>query len=114
MVTSRSVPQQTAQIFATLAGQKRTALRFSQIGQNTEFPHSSRTIEQDTLRRSKRQKTRSDGSRYDEIDPEVSFHGGNARGSPKPCEQVQETHASAKRNCDLGFESCLVIGHKCQ
>jgi hypothetical protein len=55
-VTSRSVPQQTAQIFSPFAGQKRTALRFSQIGQDTESPHSSRTIEQDTLRRCKRQK----------------------------------------------------------
>src|SRR5712691_4756286 len=38
MVTSRSVPQQTAQIFSPLAGQKRAALRFSQIGQDTESP----------------------------------------------------------------------------
>ena len=38
MVTSRSVPQLTAQIFSPLAGQKRTALRFSQIGQDTESP----------------------------------------------------------------------------
>jgi len=34
-VTSRSVPQQTAQIFSPLAGQNRAALRFSQIGQDT-------------------------------------------------------------------------------
>src|SRR5205085_10364907 len=35
MVTSRSVPQQTAQIFSPLAGQKRFGLRFSQMGQDT-------------------------------------------------------------------------------
>ena len=35
MVNSRSVPQQTAQIFSPLAGQNRTALRFSQMGQST-------------------------------------------------------------------------------
>src|SRR6266436_409718 len=38
MVTSRSVPQQTAQIFSPFAGQNRAALRFSQIGQDTESP----------------------------------------------------------------------------
>src|SRR5258705_12947124 len=38
MVTSRSVPQQTAQIFSPFAGQNRAAFRFSQIGQNTESP----------------------------------------------------------------------------
>src|SRR6267154_1102613 len=38
MVTSRSVPQQTAQIFSPFAGQNRAALRFSQIGQGTESP----------------------------------------------------------------------------
>src|SRR6266576_4859376 len=38
IVTSRSVPQQTAQIFSPLAGQKRAALRFSQIGQDTGVP----------------------------------------------------------------------------
>lgn len=67
MVTSRSVPQQTAQIFSPLAGQKRAALRFSQMGQDTESPHSSRTIEQNTLRHSKRQKALSDGSRHDDF-----------------------------------------------
>jgi len=35
MVISRSVPQQTAQIFSALAGQKRPGLRFWQIGQVT-------------------------------------------------------------------------------
>lgn len=38
MVTSRSVPQQTAQIFSALAGQNRSALRFPQIGQDTHAP----------------------------------------------------------------------------
>ena len=38
MVTSRSVPQQTAQIFSPLAGQYRAALRFSQIGQFKTIP----------------------------------------------------------------------------
>src|SRR6266852_8360380 len=38
MVTSRSVPHQTAQIFSPFAGQNRAALRFSQIGQDTESP----------------------------------------------------------------------------
>jgi hypothetical protein len=32
------VPQQTAQIFSALAGQKRPGLRFSQIGQSMETP----------------------------------------------------------------------------
>jgi hypothetical protein len=34
MVTSRSVPQQTAQIFSPLAGQNRSAFRLLQIGQS--------------------------------------------------------------------------------
>src|SRR6516225_10464531 len=38
MVSSRSVPQQTAQIFSALAGQKRPVLRLSQIGQSTNDP----------------------------------------------------------------------------
>jgi len=38
MVTSRSVPQQTAQIFSALAGQKRPGLRLLQIGQSTNDP----------------------------------------------------------------------------
>jgi len=35
-VTSRSVPQQTAQMVSALAGQERSALRFLQIGQGTD------------------------------------------------------------------------------
>src|SRR5260370_13107921 len=38
MVTSRPVPQQTAQMVSPLAGQKRAPLRFSQIGQVTQPP----------------------------------------------------------------------------
>jgi hypothetical protein len=38
MVTSRAVPQQTAQIFSALAGQKRPGLRFWQSGQDTRDP----------------------------------------------------------------------------
>ena len=38
MVTSRSVPQQTGQIFSALAGQKRPGLRLLQIGQSTNDP----------------------------------------------------------------------------
>jgi hypothetical protein len=38
METSRSVPQQTAQIFSPFAGQNLAALRFSQIGQVTAAP----------------------------------------------------------------------------
>jgi hypothetical protein len=38
MLTSRSVQQQTAQIFSALAGQKRPGLRFWQIGQFTNDP----------------------------------------------------------------------------
>jgi hypothetical protein len=41
MLTSRSVPQQTAQIFSALAGQKRPGLRFWQIGQCTDDPPES-------------------------------------------------------------------------
>src|SRR5208283_5848076 len=48
METSRSVPQQTAQIFSPLAGQNLTGLRFSHIGQDTESPHTSRTVQQNT------------------------------------------------------------------
>jgi hypothetical protein len=57
MVTSRSVPQQTAQIFSPLAGQKRSAFRFSQIGQDPDAPHSARTTEQNTPQQAKRQKS---------------------------------------------------------
>src|SRR5215472_7144111 len=59
MVTSRSFPQQTAQIFSALAGQKRSALRFSQMGQDTKSPQCAKTVQQNTLRNSKRQKPRS-------------------------------------------------------
>jgi hypothetical protein len=38
MLTSRSVPQQTAQIFSAFAGQKRPGLRFWQIGQFKNIP----------------------------------------------------------------------------
>src|SRR4029077_20443152 len=55
MVTSRSVPQQTAQIFSPLAGQKRAALRFSQMGQDTESPQNFETVQQNTRCSSKRQ-----------------------------------------------------------
>src|SRR5713101_6064149 len=55
MATSRSVPQQTAQIFSPLAGQKRAGLRLSQIGQDTESPQDVRTIEQNTRCGNKRQ-----------------------------------------------------------
>jgi hypothetical protein len=55
MVTSRSVPQQTAQIFSPLAGQRRSALRFSQMGQDKQSPQNVRTVQQNTLRGNKRQ-----------------------------------------------------------
>jgi hypothetical protein len=48
MVTSRPVPQQTAQIFSPLAGQNRSGLRFSQIGQGTGIPFDGFVIEQNT------------------------------------------------------------------
>ncbi|HEY6945900.1 MAG TPA: hypothetical protein VI431_12225, partial [Candidatus Acidoferrum sp.] len=56
--TSRSLPQQTAQIFSAFAGQKRSALRFSQIGQDTESPQRVKTVQQNTLRIEKKQKQR--------------------------------------------------------
>src|SRR5258707_4169087 len=56
MVTSRPVPQQTAQIFSPLAGQNRSGLRFSQIGQDTNSPRNIRTIQQNTRWGDKRQK----------------------------------------------------------
>jgi|ERR1700687_3302699 len=55
MVTSRSVPQQTAQIFSPLAGQKRAALRFSQMGQDTESPQNVWIVQQNTRCGNKRQ-----------------------------------------------------------
>src|SRR6266403_1798402 len=60
MVTSRSVPQQTAQIFSPFAGQNRAALRFSQIGQGTESPERQRVVQQNTPRGWKAQKTMCD------------------------------------------------------
>src|SRR5579871_308006 len=42
METSRSVPQQTAQIFSPFAGQKRPSFLFSQIGQGKSYPRSGR------------------------------------------------------------------------
>src|SRR5260370_39328473 len=62
MVTSRSVPQQTAQIFSPLAGQKRSALRFSQMGQDKQSPQNVRTVQQNTLRGNKRQNKASGGN----------------------------------------------------
>lgn len=55
MVTSRSVPQQTAQIFSPLAGQKRAALRLSQMGQDTKSPQDVRIVQQNTRCGNKRQ-----------------------------------------------------------
>ncbi|PYU69116.1 MAG: hypothetical protein DMG49_14195 [Acidobacteria bacterium] len=56
MVTSRSVPQQTAQIFSPLAGQKRAALRFPQIGQDTGIPFGLFVTKQNTPSPSKSKK----------------------------------------------------------
>src|SRR2546425_3530554 len=55
MVTSRPVPQQTAQIFSPLAGQKRAGLRFSQIRQDTNSPLQVKAIQQNTRCHKKRQ-----------------------------------------------------------
>jgi hypothetical protein len=55
MVTSRPVPQQTAQIFSSLAGQKRAGLRFSQIGQDTNSPMQIKADQQNTRCVHKRQ-----------------------------------------------------------
>jgi hypothetical protein len=48
METSRSLPQQTAQIFSPLAGQNLSALRFSQIGQITAAPGQTNANQQST------------------------------------------------------------------
>src|SRR5207245_3450190 len=56
MVTSRSVPQHTAQIFSALAGQKRSALRCAQLGQVTVTTKDNTTNLQNTVRGAKRQK----------------------------------------------------------
>ncbi|PYU53431.1 MAG: hypothetical protein DMG48_01570 [Acidobacteria bacterium] len=71
MVTSRSVPQQTAQIFSPLAGQKRAGLRLSQIGQDTEYPLPSRIIAGYAAPPQKT-KALNDGSRPDEIEMEAA------------------------------------------
>src|SRR6266436_2676247 len=55
MVTSRPVPQQTAQILSPLAGQKRSGLRFSQIEQDTNSPLQSKADQQNTRCVHKRQ-----------------------------------------------------------
>src|SRR5229473_2342683 len=82
MVTSRSVPQQTAQIFSPLAGQKRAALRFSQIGQDTESPQNVRTVQQNTRCGIKRQNQPGGGSRRISCESGVSqkTHFGGAVG----------------------------------
>src|SRR5258708_12915762 len=84
MVTSRSVPQQTAQIFSPLAGQKRAALRFSQIGQNTESPKAMRTIQQNTPRRGKRQKAEREGSGHDDFVLEAAGRAEKKKPTPPP------------------------------
>src|ERR1700704_3367768 len=56
MVTSRSVPQQMAQIFSPFAGQNREAFRFSQTGQSTESPRRQTAVQQNTPRGRKSQK----------------------------------------------------------
>jgi hypothetical protein len=56
METSRSVPQQTAQILSPLAGQNLAGLRFSQIGQDTKSPHAPAAVQQNTPRQGQRQK----------------------------------------------------------
>jgi hypothetical protein len=45
MVTSRSVPQQTEQMFSPFAGQYLFALRFWQIGQANDFSQRARLTE---------------------------------------------------------------------
>src|SRR6266446_2625849 len=97
MVTSRSVPQQIAQIFSPLAGQKRAGLRFSQIGQNTESPHSSRTNDHDTLHGVKRQKAVNDSSR--QIDPESEFPQWKM-GAERPLNSLHIRGLSTERYCD--------------
>src|SRR6267378_8291485 len=61
MVTSRSMPQQTAQIFSPFAGQNRAALRFSQIGQDTESPGFPYCRSENTPQGRKSQKRRVTG-----------------------------------------------------
>src|SRR5215831_1470338 len=78
MVTSRSVPQQTAHIFSALAGQNRSALRFSQIGQNhdTSAPQRDRTVQQNTLEKDETQKARR--ARFWSNCPSGAFRGACA------------------------------------
>ena len=91
MVTSRSLPQQTAQIFSALAGQKRSPLRFSQIGQDTESPQRAKTIQQNTLSRDKRQKPQSG------LRPIVILAGGNFSGCYcVPSLTMQTAHTQSK------------------
>ena len=54
METSRSVPQQTAQIFSPFAGQNLAAFRFRQIGQDTVAPRAPETNQQNTPATAKR------------------------------------------------------------
>src|SRR5438876_10413516 len=110
MVTSRSVPQQTAQIFSPLAGQKRAGLRFSQIGQDTESPHCSGTIEQDTPRCGKRQKAPNNGSRQDEIGPESEFPQPKGK---RPLNRVNKLRGRLlQRGTRYLIRACLVIWRK--
>src|ERR1700737_3572433 len=53
MVTSRPVPQQTAQMVSPFAGQKRAPFRFSQTGQATTAPKKSRHYDTPAARKEK-------------------------------------------------------------
>src|SRR5258708_40232761 len=95
MVTSRSVPQQTAQIFSPLAGQKRAALRFSQMGQDKESPKSMRTIQQNTLRCGKRQRAEREASGHDDFVLEAAGGGGEENGAH--CVEGRGTEAKMRK-----------------
>src|SRR5215472_9547739 len=108
MVTSRSVPQQTAHIFSALAGQNRSALRFSQIGQNhdTSAPQRKTTVQQNTLAKDETQKA--SRARFWPNCPQGTFRGLRV---PLRIRQTENTHFQApERFIVVGAFFILVLG----
>src|SRR5258708_1758993 len=113
MVTSRSVLQQTAQIFSPLAGQKRAALRFSEMGQDKESPKSMRTIQQNTLGCGKRQRAEREGSGHDDFVVEAA--GGDekkngAHGVEGQAVEPQMREAGAAQDDAAGDVDVIACG----
>src|SRR5579863_6622760 len=99
MVTSRSVPQQTAPIFSPLAGQYRTALRFSQIEQFNGIPQPA-NVTGSISPRAKKTKTKAWSGHDDFLlkAPRGDYQQKRAHGEERQPVQPQVSDAGTAQN----------------